>query len=118
MFEGQCYCGRIQFTVTTEPAQLVDCNCTLCRRLGALWAHVPVASVRIDTSNAANVSYAQGDRTLAVQSCSHCGCTTHYETLQDDGEIMAVNFRMCEPQVLENFRIRKFDGADSWRFID
>ena len=75
MFEGQCYCGRIQFTVTTEPAQLVDCNCTLCRRLGALWAHVPVASVRIDTSNAANVSYAQGDRTLAVQSCSHCGCT-------------------------------------------
>jgi len=118
MFKGQCHCGSVQFTVTTEPAQLVDCNCSLCRRLGALWAHVPIASVRIDTSDKETVSYAQGDKTLAVQSCQTCGCTTHYDSLKDDSDIMAVNFRMCESEVIEKFRIRKFDGAESWKFID
>jgi len=118
MYKGECHCGVIQFTVTAVPAQLVDCNCSLCRRLGALWAHVPIDSVTIVAPSNATTSYAQGDKTLAVQTCKQCGCTTHYETLQDDGEIMAVNFRMCEPEVFSEIRVRKFDGADSWKFID
>jgi len=118
MYKGQCHCGNVQFTVTSTPAQLVDCNCSLCHRLGALWAHVSIDSVTIIRPNDATTSYEQGDKTLSVQTCKHCGCTTHYETLQDDGEVMAVNFRMCDPEVLSEFRIRKFDGADSWKFFD
>lgn len=118
MYKGECHCGTIQFTVTATPAQLVDCNCSLCRRLGALWAHVPIDSVSIDAPGDAATSYAQGDRTLAVKTCKYCGCTTHYESLKDDSEVMAVNFRMCAPEVIDEFRIRKFDGANSWKFID
>jgi len=118
MYKGQCHCGTIQFTTDVAPAQLVDCNCSLCRRLGALWAHVPVDSVSIDAPDNASTSYAQGDKTLAVQTCKQCGCTTHYETLQENGDVMALNFRMCNPDVLNEFRIRRFDGANTWKFID
>jgi len=118
MYKGQCHCGKVKFTIKTSPAQLVDCNCTLCHRIGALWAHVPINSFSLDAPGEATTAYVQGDKTLAVQTCKHCGCTTHYETLKDDIEVMAVNFRMCEPGVLKDFRIRKFDGADSWKFLD
>ena len=106
MYNGQCHCGAIKFTITATPAQLVDCNCSLCRRLGALWAHVPIESVSIDALSDAATSYAQGDRTLAVRTCKHCGCTTHYDSLKESSEIMAVNFRMRAPEVLSEFRIK------------
>jgi len=25
---------------------------------------------------------------------------------------------MCDPDVLTNIRVRKFDGADTWEFLD
>ncbi len=118
MYDGKCHCGNVCFSVTATPEKLVDCNCSLCRRLGALWGHVPVNSVTVTCAPGSTTKYAQGDKTLAVVTCGHCGCTTHYESLQKDGEYMAVNFRMCDPDVVSGFTIRKFDGADLWAFID
>jgi len=118
MYKGQCHCGNIRFSVTAAPVQLVDCNCSLCRRLGALWAHVPIDSVTVVSADDAINSYVQGDKTLAVKTCKQCGCTTHYETLLDDAVVMGVNFRMCDPSVISDFTIRKLDGADTWKFID
>jgi hypothetical protein len=31
---------------------------------------------------------------------------------------MGVNARMFEPSALENVRVRLFDGAKSWKYID
>ena len=79
---------------------------------------MPIDKVTISSVAGSTKSYAQGDKTLAIHTCARCGCTTHYESLLTDGEIMAVNFRMCEPEVIAKFRIRKFDGADTWKFLD
>ena len=117
MYQGQCHCGTVKFTLTSTPKQLVDCNCSICRRLGALWGHAQSESVSIDAPKEATSHYIQGDKTLAVHTCNTCGCTTHYESLKDDG-VWAVNFRMCTPEVVNQFRVRKFDGADTWQFID
>jgi len=117
MFKGQCHCGKVQFTVSVAPKKLVDCNCSLCLRLGALWGHVPIDSVTVEASPDSTSEYIQGDKTLAVKTCTTCGCTTHYESLVKDGTFMAVNFRMCSIDVIEQFQIRKFDGADTFAFI-
>ncbi len=118
MYKGQCHCGSVQFVCAERPEKLVDCNCSICRRLGALWGHVSIDSVDVIAADDATIRYIQGDKTLAVNTCRNCGCTTHYESLQQDGKMMAVNFRMCEPGSIKEFQIRKFDGADSWTFID
>ena len=118
MYKGQCHCGNVVFTVSAEPTHLVDCNCSLCYRLGALWAHIPVDSFNLVTCNTLTMGYAHGDKTLAVQTCKHCGCTTHYETLQKDVNVMAVNFRMCGSEALQDYPIRKFDGANTWEYLD
>jgi hypothetical protein len=31
---------------------------------------------------------------------------------------MKVNARLFDPAVIENWRVRRFDGADSWTFLD
>jgi len=99
MITGNCHCGAIKFSVDETPEQLVDCNCSICHRLGALWGHVLVSSVQIDAPNEGTIAY-------------------HWENLQPNGERMAVNFRMCTAQEVARYRIRKLDGADTWKFLD
>ena len=118
MFQGSCHCGTVQFELSEPPGKLVDCNCSACRRFGALWGHVPVGSVEIIAAPDSTISYRHGDRTLAFHTCRTCGCTTHWENLHQGGETMAVNFRMCDPKVVDQFQIKRFDGADTWQFID
>ena len=119
MVEGSCHCGTITFTVTGIPEWLTDCNCSICRRIGALWAHFPLDAVTVDAPKDETIAYLQGDKTLVTHSCKNCGCTTHWLPV-DPAEFnrMAVNFRMCDPAVTSGISIRRFDGADTWQFID
>ena len=119
MIEGRCHCGNVGFSVSEDPRWLTSCNCSICRRLGALWAHVDIKSVEILAEDGATISYVQGDKTLAIHSCKNCGCTTHWENLHiEEDSHMSVNFRMCSDADIGKFRVRRFDGAESWKFID
>lgn len=118
LYKGSCHCGAVQLELAEAPEKLVDCNCSICHRIAALWGHVPVRSVKLITSAGSTIAYIQGDKTLAIHTCKTCGCTTHWENLQHDGERMGVNFRMFAPEVIDLIRIRRLDGADTWQFID
>jgi hypothetical protein len=119
MIKGACHCGAIEFEVIEPPNYLVSCNCSICKRLAALWAHVETRQVTIQQKEKGTISYIHGDRTLAFHTCKKCGCTTHWQSLKpDELSRMAVNFRMCSNAVIEKFNIRQFDGAKTWEFID
>ena len=118
MTKASCHCGAIQIEISEEPKWLVDCNCTVCRRIGALWAHIDLKNVVIDAEKEASIAYVQGDKMLAIHTCRTCGCTTHWEPLiPDESTTMAVNFRMCTIGDQAKYEIRKFDGADTWEFM-
>ncbi|WP_417496007.1 GFA family protein [Maricaulis sp.] len=119
MMEGQCHCGAVRWTLTIEPDWLTRCNCSYCRRAQALWAYADASQVTLDYRADGVVRYLQGDRTLAFISCKACGCTTHWEGADPAaGGRMAVNANMAEPSAIEGLRIRHFDGADSWEYLD
>lgn len=123
VFSGACHCGAVKFELLEKPERLVACNCSICRRLGALWAHAAVDQIRIIVEDSAagggTRSYSHGDRTLAFHSCAVCGCTTHWlPTPMEADSDMAVNFRMCTEAQIDEVPIRRFDGADSWQFLD
>lgn len=117
LYKGSCHCGQVGFEITEKPEKLVDCNCSICRRLSPLWGHID-SKAFTKTGKGKTISYMHGDRTLSIHTCSNCGCTTHWENQQSEPGHMAVNFRMCDPKVISEFRIRRFDGADSWEFLD
>lgn len=119
MIEGSCHCGAISFVIPRQPEWLTECNCSICRRIGALWAYYERRDVEITALADAAIAYIQGDQTLAVHTCKTCGCTPYWLGLDGapDGR-MAVNFRMCDPSFLERVPVRHFDGADTWKFLD
>ncbi len=118
MIEGSCHCGAVRFELADAPAWLTQCNCSLCRRTGGLWAHAEEDRIRILCGPDATIAYVWGDKTLATHSCRVCGCTTHWTSLDPASSRMAVNCRMAEPEAIEGVRIRVFDGADTWTFLD
>lgn len=48
-----------------------------------------------------------------------CGCVSHWESLDPAGaQRMAVNARLLDPAEIEGVRVRRFDGALSWTYLD
>ena len=48
MIQASCHCGAVRFSVETAPAELNSCQCSVCRRYGALWAYYRPAEVEFD----------------------------------------------------------------------
>src|SRR4051794_25874223 len=115
MLEGSCHCGAVKLEVESAPTQLTSCNCSLCRRLGALWCYYAPAQVRITGETA---TYRWGDRTLDTHRCTVCGCVTHWSPTDSAGNRMGVNARLLDPLVIADVRVRRLDGAATWEFLD
>lgn len=119
MTAGTCHCGAISVTLPSPPEEAISCNCSICRRLGAVWAYYEFGTVRITGHPEHTQDYIQGDKTLKMIRCSTCGCVTHWEPLDpESGARHGVNLRNFEPGLLESVHTRDFDGADSWEFLD
>ncbi|MES2126500.1 MAG: GFA family protein [Pseudomonadota bacterium] len=117
--KGSCHCGAVHLEIPGPPPFLLNCNCSLCRRLGGLWGYFPVGAVQVTGHPEHTDGYIWGDKTLRTVRCRHCGCVTHWEPLTVTPEAkMGVNIRMFAPEQIGDVRIRRFDGAESWSFID
>jgi hypothetical protein len=39
MIESSCHCGVVKLEIQSAREEVNDCNCSICRRYGALWAY-------------------------------------------------------------------------------
>ena len=115
MTEACCHCGAVKLEVECAPTELTSCNCSICRRLGTLWAYYAPAQVRVVGNT---VTYRWGDKTIDFHHCAGCGCTTHWSQVDPTRERMGINARLMEPAVVAAARVRLLDGADTWRYLD
>jgi hypothetical protein len=117
MIEATCHCGAVRFQIAQAPETVTDCNCSICRRTGALWAYYDPAQVVITASEADLGGYVWGDRMLTLHHCHTCGCTTHWSPLNETPR-MGINARLMAPEVLAAAKVRRLDGADTWTYFD
>lgn len=120
MIKTACHCGAIVIEVPRKPRKLTACNCSVCRRTGAHWAHYQAPRVRIRRARGALASYAWGNKGLRFMRCGTCGCLTHWEATRNPRQRrMGVNMRnVVDPKLLDGVRIRLLDGARTWKFLD
>jgi hypothetical protein len=65
------------------------------------------------------ITYAWGEKSMAFQHCSKCGCATHYTSTESDGgELTAINIRMAPTSITDSIPVRDFDGAVTWKYVD
>ncbi len=115
---GRCHCGAVKFEVVSKPLYgLTTCNCSICRRYGALWVHQKPDDVSISASDSATFPYIWGDKGIAFHTCNTCGCTTHYTLVDGIGPMMGVNYNLIDdPSRLTEFPTRDHNGAESDTF--
>ena len=119
MHQGSCHCGAVRLTLPSTPEVATKCNCSLCRRIGGPWVYFEFGTVKIEGHPESTEGYVQGDRTLNTIRCRHCGGTTHWEPLPPEpGVRHGVNLGNFDPALIASVRVRRLDGADTWKYLD
>jgi hypothetical protein len=116
MLSTTCHCGAVRIEIPRKPRQLTNCNCSICRRYGVLWAYYLLREVRVQGPTQ---DYVWGDKRLAFKRCAACGCVVQWAPLAPQpNSRCGVNARNFDPLMLGEVRIRKLDGASSWKIVE
>ena len=115
MLEGTCHCGAVRWRFDGTPDGATACNCSACRRYGALWIYAHEGDgVAVE---GATTAYARGTA-LTFHFCAACGCVTHWRGLRleaDGRRRSAVNLRLAtDPAAVAAIPIDHFDGLDTF----
>ena len=99
-WSGQCHCGAVVFEVELENGleDLRRCDCSLCRRKGAIMASVPLRGFKVLKGAGMLTLYQWNTRTAKHYFCKVCGIYTHHQ-------------RRSNP-TLYGFNVACLDGVD------
>ncbi len=78
---ASCHCGKVVLELDL-PDGIVNprrCDCSICRRKGAIVASVPLSGIRIVQGQEALKLYQFNTGTAKHYFCSHCGIYTHHQ---------------------------------------
>ncbi|CAG4922227.1 GFA family protein [Paraburkholderia saeva] len=79
--KGSCHCGTVKFEVQTPVTPAMRCNCSLCRRKGALMSPSFAADALEITSGKEALTLYQFNTNVAKHYfCKHCGIYTFHQT--------------------------------------
>jgi len=118
MIAASCHCGAVALKIQSAPTEVTDCNCSICRRYGVLWAYYTVQQVAVTVAGGAADTYCWGEKHTQFNRCARCGCVTHWSATDPLRDRMAVNARLLAPEVLARAKVRHLDGADSFEYTD
>ena len=80
-----CHCGAVELELTL-PNGLENprrCNCSICRRKGAVVASVPLSGIRVVTGAEHLRLYTFNTHTSKHYFCGTCGIYTHHQRRSD-----------------------------------
>lgn len=115
MLTGTCHCGALGWKLIGDPGSITACNCTICRRYGALWAYGWEGGNM--SVSGPSTSYRRGPN-IDYHFCPTCGCLVFYRSNDRDEEghgRLVVNVRMADdPEQVAGLLIDHFDGLDTF----
>lgn len=122
MITATCHCGDITLQTSQKTATLTQCNCSICRRYGAMWAYYSRKSVSITAKPGSLKPYHWGDGKIDFYHCTRSGCVTHHGrsvTKIDGTDTLAINMRNADDTRLAgSITVEMLDGASTWEILD
>lgn len=119
MLKGSCHCGTTKFEVTDAPTSVTRCNCSICSKLGGLWAYYKPEDFRLLERPGSETTYRWAAKTIAFKFCPSCGCSTYNETFDwSTGEagkpMISINARLLDDFDLDVVPVEHIDGKHLW----
>jgi hypothetical protein len=110
-YAGSCHCQGVSFEVDLDLDQALQCNCSICSKLGAVWAFAPRAKLKMKSGEELLDDYQFGKKRLHHLHCTHCGIETFAEGVAPDGtETVGVNLRCLDGVEVDKLSPRQYDG--------
>ena len=107
---GSCHCGKVQFEVDLELDAVRECDCSICRRRGALNHRVEESQLRLLTPLEDLSLYQWHTRTAKDYFCPVCGILP-FRRPRTAPQLWAVNVRCLEGVDLASIPIRRVHGS-------
>jgi len=109
---GGCHCGRVRYEISApSDLELLDCNCTMCRRSGFLHLIVGKEQFRLLAGERDLVDYRFGTGTARHLFCRRCGVKSFYvPRSHPDG--LSINARCHDAATITSMRITPYDGRN------
>lgn len=117
LIAATCHCGAVKISLAKVPAELTDCNCSLCRSYGVVWAYCDNKDVSVPDGIATD-TYAWNGRNVDFHRCRTCGCVTHWVPRDASRKRRGVNANLMSPEAIAAARVRHRDGAGSGEYTD
>lgn len=109
-YRGSCHCGAVTFEARTTLTSSLRCNCSLCRRKGAVMASVEPQDFKLLSGEEQLTLYQFNTRTAKHYFCKVCGIYTFHRP-RSNPNIYRVNVGCLDdvdPLALE---VKLNDGA-------
>jgi len=87
--------------IEVAPSEVTECNCSICRRYGALWAY-DFEGEKISVSDGTRV-YLWGRKWIEFHFCPKCGCIVYWRGARrgkDGRRPIGFNLRLAEPNAV------------------
>lgn len=111
-YEGSCHCGNVRYEAKTDLGMMLTCNCSICRRTGAILTFVSPDDFTLKSGDDATTEYLFNKKIVHHLFCSTCGIRSWSHGTGPDGKKMiAVNVRCLDGIDLDSLTPMKFDGA-------
>ena len=121
-YQGACHCGACRFEVDVALDHVRSCNCSVCRRRGALIHRVAADALRLFTPLTDLSVYEWHTGTAKDYFCPHCGILPFRIPSAPTAEELArgmipftgwaINVRCLEGVDLDCIPVKKILGAD------
>ena len=113
-YAGGCQCGKVRYEVALDldnPA--IACNCSRCRRLGALLAFAPASDFKLSAGEKELTDYQFNKKTIHHLFCATCGIESFARGKRpnDGADMVAINTRCLDDVDADTLTVKKVDGS-------
>ncbi len=111
LHSGSCHCGKVAFAVEGDIQQVMECNCSHCRRKGYLLWFAPAEKLKTSTPDSALSTYTFNKHAIRHMFCSTCGCAPFgYGKDKQGNATAAINIRCLPDLEFASLKIVPVDG--------
>src|SRR5262249_13175610 len=117
--QGTCLCSAVQIGATRRPRQVTQCNCSVCRRYGTLWAYYRRTAVSLTAPRGGLEEYSVRPKGLRFVRCRSCGCVICWDSHRRAADCrVGINMRLFDQALMAAVPIKVLDGDKTWRVLD
>jgi hypothetical protein len=109
-YRGSCHCGEVRFEVDADLDRVRVCDCSMCRRRGALLHRVEPDDLRLLTPLEGLSVYTFHTHTARDYFCPRCGILP-FRRPRTAPELWSVNVRCLEDVDLDAIPVERLHGS-------